>query len=141
MFVIPYGPIRSGVFEAIQFLIETGGEDVLALADAPVLQAPRARAALPRARRSSTAVYVAERVAGIASRRARDRLLRRRSSVRSASSRPRARSCWRAVHAELERIANHLDVIAKEAETTALVVGQARFAILKENVLRLQAAL
>jgi formate hydrogenlyase subunit 5 len=45
------------------------------------------------------------------------------------------------VHAELERIACHLDVIAKEAETTALYVGQARFQILKEQVMRLRARL
>jgi Ni,Fe-hydrogenase III large subunit len=45
------------------------------------------------------------------------------------------------VYAELERIANHLDVAAKEAEAAALVVGHARMAILKEDVLRLQARL
>ncbi|MCA1690117.1 MAG: NADH-quinone oxidoreductase subunit C, partial [Actinobacteria bacterium] len=28
VFCLPYGPVRSGVFEAIQFQIETGGEDV-----------------------------------------------------------------------------------------------------------------
>ena len=45
------------------------------------------------------------------------------------------------MYAELERIACHLDVIAKEAETTALYVGQARFQILKEQVMRLRAQL
>ena len=38
-------------------------------------------------------------------------------------------------------MACHLDVIAKEAETTALYVGQARFQILKERVQRLRAQL
>ena len=38
-------------------------------------------------------------------------------------------------------MACHLDVIAKEAETTALYVGQARFQILKEQVQRLRARL
>jgi Ni,Fe-hydrogenase III large subunit len=38
-------------------------------------------------------------------------------------------------------MACHLDVIAKEAETTALYVGQARFQILKERVVRLRARL
>ena len=38
-------------------------------------------------------------------------------------------------------MACHLDVIAKEAETTALYVGQARFQILKESVQRLRARL
>ena len=28
VFVIPYGPVRSGVFESAQFLVQTGGEDV-----------------------------------------------------------------------------------------------------------------
>ena len=28
VFVIPYGPVRSGVFEAARFLVQTGGEDV-----------------------------------------------------------------------------------------------------------------
>ena len=53
---------------------------------------------------------------------------------------PRAER-WRAVYAELERVACHLDVIAKQAETTALYVGQARFQILKERVMRLRATL
>jgi Ni,Fe-hydrogenase III large subunit len=38
-------------------------------------------------------------------------------------------------------MACHLDVIAKEAETTALYVGQARFQILKESVQRLRVRL
>ncbi len=38
-------------------------------------------------------------------------------------------------------MACHLDVIAKQAETTALYVGQARFQILKEQVMRLRARL
>ena len=66
VFVIPYGPIRSGVFESIQFLIETGGEDVPRTPDAAVLQAPRHRAALRGAAIPTTRSSVAERVAGIA---------------------------------------------------------------------------
>jgi formate hydrogenlyase subunit 5 len=48
---------------------------------------------------------------------------------------------WRVVHAELERIACHLDVIAKQAEATALFVGLARFQVLKEEVMRLRGEL
>ena len=80
------------------------------------------------------AVHVAERVAGIATRRVRARVLSGgRARARRRRRRPRAER-WRAVHAELERLACHFDVIAKEAETTALYVGQARFQILKERV-------
>ena len=79
-----------------------------------------------------------------AGRRDRERRLcaarsRRRSSGRSASCAPPRAQRWRALYCELERIACHLDVIAKEAETTALYVGQARFQILKEQAQRLRA--
>ena len=54
---------------------------------------------------------------------------------------PEAAALVRVLHAELERIANHLDVAARLAEDPALAVGNARFAILKEDILRLQARL
>jgi formate hydrogenlyase subunit 5 len=139
VFAFPYGPVRSGVFEAIQFLVETGGEDVPALDSRPFF---KHRALEDRFRGMSLdqGAFVAERVAGIASvahalayAQAVERALGVHAPVRA--------SAWRMVYAELERLANHLDVAMKEAETAALSVGQARFGILKENVLRLQAAL
>jgi hypothetical protein len=66
VFALPYGPVRSGVFEAIQFQIETGGEDVLRMQTRPFFKhrgLERRFVGLDPAR----AVYVAERVAGIAS--------------------------------------------------------------------------
>lgn len=139
VFAIPYGPVRSGVFEAIQFLVETGGEDV-----------PRLETRLGFKHRGmerrfcglepDRAVHVAERTAGVAS--VAHAVAFAQAVERALDVEPPLRAQrWRAVVAELERMANHLDVIAKEAETTALFVGQARFQILKENVLRLQAAL
>jgi formate hydrogenlyase subunit 5 len=138
VFALPYGPVRSGVFEAIQFLIETGGEDV------PRLQTRlgfkhRGLEQRMRGLDVDAATHVAERIAGIASvayATAYAQAVERALDVEP----PQRAQRWRAVYAELERIANHLDVIAKEAETAALSVGQARFLIHKENVLRLQAA-
>jgi len=139
VFSIPYGPVRSGVFEAIQFLIETGGEDVPRL-QTRLFFKHRGMESRFAGMKPGEAVHVAERVAGIAGvayatafSQAVERALGVQPPVRAER--------WRAVHAELERIANHLDVIAKEAETTALYVGQARFQILKEQVMRLRAAL
>lgn len=138
-FSIPYGPVRSGVFEAIQFHIETGGENVPRIETRPFFKhrGMEARfAGLPPDR----AVYVAERVAGIATvayAAAFSQAVERALDVAPPPSAER----WRVVHAELERLACHLDVIAKEAETTALSVGQARFQILKEQVTRLRARL
>ena len=71
----------------------------------------------------NTAVHVAERVAGIASVAYACAFCQAVERALGVSPPPSAER-WRAVHAELERIACHLDVIAKEAETTALFVGQ-----------------
>lgn len=139
VFAFPYGPVRSGVFEAIQFMIETGGEDVPALETRPFF---KHRGMEERFHGASVehGGFVAERVAGIASvahALAYSQAVERTMGVDV----PQRAQAWRMVYAEIERIANHLDVAAKEAETPALAVGQARFGILRENVLRLQAAL
>jgi formate hydrogenlyase subunit 5 len=137
-FLIPYGPIRSGVFETIQYVVETGGEDVLALDVRPYfkhrgLEERFAGLGLDHAGQ------LAERVAGIAA-------VAHASAFALAVERalgveaPPLAQLWRAVHAELERIANHLDVAARLAEDAALSVGAARMTILKEDVMRLRAA-
>jgi formate hydrogenlyase subunit 5 len=138
-FAIPYGPVRSGIFEAIQFQIETGGESIPRIQTRPFFK-HRAMESLFAGLPPERAVYVAERVAGIstiAHACAFSQAVERAAGVEPAPLAQR----WRAVYAELERLACHLDVIAKEAETTALYVGQARFQILKEQVTRLRARL
>jgi formate hydrogenlyase subunit 5 len=139
VFSIPFGPVRSGVFEAIQFLIETGGEDVTRIRTRPFFKhrglEQRIVGMMP-----GEAVHVAERIAGISS--VAYALAFSQAVERARGVVPPARAeRWRVVHAELERMANHLDVIAKQAETTALSVGQARFQILKEQIMRLRARL
>lgn len=139
VFTIPYGPVRSGVFESIQFQIETGGEDVPRLQTRPFFK-HRGIESRFTGLTPEVGVHVAERVAGIAScayATAFCQAVERAVGVEP----PRRAQQWRAIHCELERMACHLDVIAKEAETTALYVGQARFQILKESVQRLRARL
>ncbi|HTU79209.1 MAG TPA: hypothetical protein VMF09_10665 [Solirubrobacteraceae bacterium] len=136
VFALPFGPVRSGVFEAIQFQIETGGEDVARIQTRPFFKhrgMERRFAGLA----SDLAVHVAERVAGIASAAYAIAFCEGVERALAVTPPPRAQR-WRAVYAELERIACHLDVIAKQAEATALYVGQARFQILKERVMRLR---
>jgi len=138
-FVIPYGPIRSGVFESIQYVIETAGEDVLALQVRPFFK----YRALERRFAGvdlDHAVQIAERVAaiaGVAHATAFCQAVERALGVEPTRRAQR----WRVVHAELERIANHLDVAVKLAEDAALSVGAARFAVLKEQIQRLRAGL
>ena len=139
VFSIPYGPVRSGIFEAIQFMIETGGEDVPRLQTRPFFK-HRGMEGRFVGLDVNTAVHVAERVAGIASVAYACAFCQAVERALGAQP-PASGERWRAVHAELERIACHLDVIAKEAETTALFVGQARFQILKETIMRVRCAL
>jgi len=138
-FTIPYGPVRSGIFEAIQFQIETGGEDVTRLQTRPFFKR-RGIEARFAGLAPDVAVHVAERVAGIASTAYACAFCQAVERALGVDVPPQAER-WRAVFCELERMACHLDVIAKEAETTALYVGQARFQILKERVQRLRTCL
>jgi len=139
VFALPYGPVRSGVFEAIQFQIETGGEDVARMQTRPFFK-HRGMEERFAGLAPERAVYVAERVAGIASAAYAIAFCEGVERALGVCAPARAQR-WRAVYAELERLACHLDVIAKQAETTALYVGQARFQILKETVVRLRARL
>jgi formate hydrogenlyase subunit 5 len=138
-FLIPYGPIRSGVFEAIQYGVETGGEDVLALEVRPFFK-HRGLESRFAGLAPLHGAFLAERIAGIAA-------VAHASAFAHAVERalgvepPEAADIWRAVHAELERIANHLDVATRLAEDAALAVGVARFGILKEDVMRVRASL
>jgi formate hydrogenlyase subunit 5 len=138
-FVIPYGPIRSGVFESIQYVIETGGEDIPWLQVRPFFK-HRALEQRFTGLGFDHAVQVAERIAaiaGVAHATAFCQALERALEVEPTRRAQR----WRVVHAELERIANHLDVAVKLAEDAALAVGVARFGMLKEQVQRLRARL
>jgi formate hydrogenlyase subunit 5 len=138
-FVIPYGPIRSGVFESIQYVIETGGEDILGLQVRPFFK----RRGLEQRFEGlgyEHGAQLAERVAGIATvahALAFSQALERALGVEATRRAQR----WRVVHAELERIANHLDVAMRLADDAALAVGVARFGILKEEIMRLRASL
>jgi Ni,Fe-hydrogenase III large subunit len=124
---------------AIQFVVETGGEDVAHLQTRPFFK-HRGMEERFAGLEPDRAVHVAERVAGIATVAYATAFAQ--AVERALDARPPARAeRWRTAVAELERMANHLDVIAKEAETAALFVGQARFQIHKEDVLRLQAAI
>ncbi|HXH97326.1 MAG TPA: NADH-quinone oxidoreductase subunit C, partial [Gaiellaceae bacterium] len=64
-FVIPYGPIRSGIFEAVQHVVETAGEDVLALETRPYFK-HRALEERFAGLSPDRGALVAERVAGVA---------------------------------------------------------------------------
>jgi formate hydrogenlyase subunit 5 len=139
VFMIPYGPVRSGVFETAQFLVQTSGEDVAYCAQRLFF---KRRGAEGRIREVpfELAVLVAERVSGTSSIAHAIAFSQAVEALAAIEAPPRARAV-RSLLAEIERLHNHLEVIVRECEDASLTVGQAEFAALKERLHRLAAEL
>jgi formate hydrogenlyase subunit 5 len=138
VFVIPYGPVRSGVFETAQFLVQTGGEDVAYCAQRLFFKrrgCERRICEVPL----DQAVLVAERVSGTSSVA---HALAFSHAVESLAEIdvPRRAQAIRRVLAEIERLYNHLEATVRECEDASLTVAQAQFAVLKERLHRLAGA-
>ena len=138
VFVIPYGPVRSGVFESAQFLVQTGGEDVAYCAQRLFFKrrgAERRICDVPL----ELAVLVAERVSGTSSVAHALAFSHGVESLAHTEVPPRSQAIRR-VLAELERLYNHLEATVRECEDASLSVAQAEFAALKERLHRLAAS-
>jgi formate hydrogenlyase subunit 5 len=135
VFTIPHGPVRSGVFESIEYLVETPGEDVLH----PQIRVFAKHRGVEKRFEGMTVdegVLLAERAEGIASV-AHALAFSHAIEQLAGLSVSAAAAATRVVHAELERIANHLDVAIRLADAAGLAVAVARFGWHKERVLRL----
>jgi formate hydrogenlyase subunit 5 len=139
VFVVPYGPVRSGVFEAAQFLVQTGGEDVAYCAQRLFFKrrgAERRICEVPL----ELAVLVAERVSGTSSV-AHALAFSHALEVLARTEVPTRGQAIRRVAAELERLYNHVETTVRECEDASLSVAQAQFAALKERLHRLAGAI
>jgi formate hydrogenlyase subunit 5 len=135
VFTIPYGPVRSGVFESVEYLIETPGEDIPHLRTR-VFHKHRGIERTFDGLTPERGVLVAERVEGVATvahALAFCEAVERIADVHV----PLAARLVRSLYAELERVANHLDVAVRLTEAAGLAVAHARFGLHKERVLRL----
>ena len=135
MFTIPHGPVRSGVVESIEYLVETPGEDIPHL-NMRVFYKHRGIEKRFEALGVADGLLLAQRVEGIAS--VAHALAYCHAVERIAGCVPP----WparlvRVLHAELERIANHLDVTIRLCDAAGLAVATARFGWHKERLLRL----
>jgi Ni,Fe-hydrogenase III large subunit len=139
MFTIPHGPVRSGVFESMEYLVETPGEAIPHL-NMRIFYKHRGIAARFGGMTVSDGVLLAERAEGIASVAHALAYCHAAEAIAGCEV-PRAAALVRVVHAELERIANHLDVALRLADAAGLAVATARFALHKERVLRLVSGL
>lgn len=137
VFTIPYGPVRSGVFEAIEYLVETPGEDIPHLRTR-VFHKHRGVEIRFEGMDTETGVLLAERCEGVASVAhaiAYCGAVERLAGVEI----PEAAGLLRVIHAELERVANHLDSVIRHTEAAGQAVAYARFTLHKERVQRLRA--
>jgi Ni,Fe-hydrogenase III large subunit len=135
LFTIPHGPVRSGVLESIEYLVETPGEDIPHL-NMRVFYKHRGAEKQFEQMPAADGVLLAERVEGTAS--VAHALAYCHALERLAGCEvPRPARLARMLHAELERIAGYLDVTVRLADAAGLAVATARFAWHKERVLRL----
>jgi Ni,Fe-hydrogenase III large subunit len=135
LFTIPHGPVRSGVFESMEYLVETPGEAIPHL-NMRIFYKHRGVAARFAGAAVADGVLLAERAEGIASVAHALAYCHAVEAVAGCQI-PRAAALVRVVHAELERIANHLDVAMRLADAAGLAVATARMALHKERVMRL----
>ena len=135
LFTIPHGPVRSGVTESIEYLVETPGEDIPHL-NMRVFYKHRGIEKRFESMRAADGVLLAERAEGVASVAHAIAFCQAVELIAGAEVPWRA-ALIRTLHAELERLACHLDVIVRLADGAGLAVATARFGWHKERVLRL----
>jgi len=139
LFTIPHGPVRSGVTESMEYLVETPGEAIPHL-NMRIFYKHRGVAGRFTGMTAGDGVLLAERAEGIASV-AHALAYCHAVEAMAGCEIPREAALVRVAHAELERIANHLDVAVRLADAAGLAVATARFALHKERVLRLVSAM
>ncbi len=139
VFTMPYGPVRSGVFESIEYLVETPGEDIPHLRTR-VFHKHRGVEIRFEAMHLDDGVLMAERTEGVAS--VAHAIAYCQAVERIAEIEVTAEAgVVRVIHAELERIANHLDSTIRHTEAAGQAVAYARLSLHKERIQRLRARL
>jgi formate hydrogenlyase subunit 5 len=135
LFTISHGPVRSGVMESIEYLVETPGEEIPHL-NMRVFYKHRGIEKRFEGMTPADGVLLAERTEGVASvahALAYCHAIERMAGVEV----PWPAALVRVLHAELERLASHLDVAMRLCDGAGLAVATARFSLHKETVHRL----
>jgi Ni,Fe-hydrogenase III large subunit len=135
LFTIPHGPVRSGVLESIEYLVETPGEAIPHL-NMRVFYKHRGVEQRFTGLTIPDGVLLAERTEGIASVAHALAFCHAVERIAGCEPPPVA-GLVRVLYAELERIANHLDVAMRLADAAGLAVATARLALHKERMMRL----
>jgi formate hydrogenlyase subunit 5 len=139
VFTIPYGPVRSGVFESIEYLVETPGEDIPHLG-LRVFHKHRGVEIQFEGMGVDDGALLAERCEGVASVAHAIAYCGAVEQVAGVEI-PEAAGLVRVIHAELERVANHLDSTIRHTEAAGQAVAYARLTLHKERIQRLRSRL
>lgn len=139
VFTLPYGPVRSGVFEAVEYALETPGEDI-PWAQPRVFYKHRGMEARFSQLTMADGLLLAERYEGVASVAHAIAYCGALEQI-AGTEIPRAAAMVRVVHAELERVANHLDSVVRHAEAAGQAVAHSRLSTHKERLQRLRGQL
>jgi Ni,Fe-hydrogenase III large subunit len=136
VFTFPYGPVSMGVPEAGKFDVRTYGERVLNLVPIGGFKSRRIRDSVVGLSVADAALRI-ERMAGNFSAAHVSAFLGAAESAGHIEA-PTVELWTRGLAQELQRIYNHLHVLARVAEAASQNVGLAQTHALAEEVLRLQ---
>ncbi len=139
VFTLPYGPVRSGVFEAVEYLLETSGEDIPHLRTRSFYK-HRGVESHFLGKDPEDGVLLAERVEGVATVAHALAFCAAVEQLGEVVVSFEAQLV-RVVHAELERLANHLDTFVRHSEAAGQAVAYAVFSLHKERLQRLRSRL
>ena len=136
LFTMPHGPVRSGVMESIEYLVETPGEDIPHL-NLRVFYKHRGIEKRFEQLTARDGVLLAERTEGVASVAHALAYCHAVERIAGLTEVPGRAALVRVLYAELERLVAHLDVAVRLADAAGLAVATARFGTHKERVVRL----
>ncbi|HEV8714170.1 MAG TPA: NADH-quinone oxidoreductase subunit C, partial [Candidatus Binatia bacterium] len=133
-FIMPIGPVYSGVTEPVHFLLETVGEDVIRSVPR-LFYKWRGIEKLAEGQTLDNVLLLAERFAATTAFAHGLAYCQAVESIGRAVVPPRAQ-VLRIFLAELERFRHHVGAIEGICESTALAVASSQAAILEEDLLR-----
>ena len=138
-FVMPIGPVYSGVTESAHFLLETVGEDVITSVPR-LFYKWRGVEKLAEGRSIDDALPLAERFAATTAFAHGLAYCQAIEAISGAETPARAQTL-RVFLSELERFRQHVGAIEAICESTALVVAASQAAMLEEDLLRVSGEL
>ncbi len=139
VFYLPLGPVRGDVNESVSFLFDTIGEQIMHM-QPQLFYKQRDIEQLAIGQEPQDVLLLAERISGTSTVAHATAFCRATEQAMGWQTDPHV-ELERALYGELERLYNHAHDFAQMASTSGMTVGQAQLSRVKEECLRLNAAL